>query len=518
MSTAPSSSSLGARKLGTADLVFFVVAASAPLTAVAGGQAATFLVTGNAAIPLLYLPLAAILGLFAVGYAAMSRYVTDAGAFYAYVARGLGGVPAVAVAFLALLSYAAIQLGVYGLFGVAFGAFIDAKLGLSLDWYWWCLVAWGLVAALGLLQIDLSAKVLAVLLVLEVLVVVMFDLAVVADPGPEGLSMTSFSPSVATGGALGAALVFSVASFVGFESAAIYSEEAKDPQRTVARATLIAIASIGVFYAVSGWLLANAVGPSTMTDPAALVAGGFTDVSGTAPDPTTVLIGAGTARLGALWGDSAALLFATSLFAALLAFQNAVARYVFALGREGVFPAIMARTSSRTAAPIAGSMAQSVVGLVVVGGFAVAGRDPVLNLFTWMGAVGALGVLAMMVVTSLAVVTFFRRQPTDLGRWRTRVAPAVAGLLLAAILVLGVGNFNVLVVGAVGAPMSDVTVGLLVLVAGAATLGALVGLRLRARRPDVYARLGSPDGELVAPRIVEPAAAVPGALAEKAPA
>ena len=38
-------------------------------------------------------------------------------------------------------------------------------------------------------------------------------------------------------GALGAALCFVTASFVGFESAAIYGEECKDPQRTVARAT-----------------------------------------------------------------------------------------------------------------------------------------------------------------------------------------------------------------------------------------------------------------------------------------
>ena len=55
-----------------------------------------------------------------------------------------------------------------------------------------------------------------------------------------------------------------------------------------------------------------------------------------APDPTTVLFIAGAERLGSIWGTAAALLFATSLFAALLSFHNAVARYMFALGREGV--------------------------------------------------------------------------------------------------------------------------------------------------------------------------------------
>ena len=35
----------------------------------------------------------------------------------------------------------------------------------------------------------------------------------------------------------------------------------------------------------------------------------------------------GADRLGAFWGDAASLLFATSLFAALLSFHNAVSRY-----------------------------------------------------------------------------------------------------------------------------------------------------------------------------------------------
>ena len=79
---------------------FFIVAASAPLTAVAGGQAATYLVTGNKGIPFLFIPLAIVLGTFAVGYAAMSHHVADAGAFYTYVTRGLGRIPGVGTAFL----------------------------------------------------------------------------------------------------------------------------------------------------------------------------------------------------------------------------------------------------------------------------------------------------------------------------------------------------------------------------------------------------------------------------------
>jgi amino acid transporter len=477
------------RALGVPDLVFFIVAASAPLTAVAGGQAATYLVTGNKGIPFLFIPLAIILGIFAVGYAAMSHHVADAGAFYTYVTRGLGRIPGVGTAFLALVSYNSMQIGIYGLFGVATAAFMSDKIGITLDWYWWCLIGGAIIAALGVLQIDLNARVLGVFLALEVIVVALFDFAILADPGPQGLTLTGFSPATATDSALGAALVFCVASFVGFESAAIYSEECKDPKRTVARATFIAVGLIGAFYALSSWFLANSIGPDTIVNPDALVAGGF--VTGDAPDPTTVLFIAGSDRLGAFWGDSASLLFCTSLFAALLSFHNAVARYFFALGRERVFPAAFGRVSPRTGAPLVGSVTQSLIALVVVGAFAIAGADPVLKLFTWLTNLGALGVLVLMTVTSFAVVAFFRaRRDIQEGQWRTFLAPLIAGVLMLIVLILGVTNFNVLITSATDAPTDTMAIVLPLLLLAAAVAGVLTAAAIRARDPQRYNRIG----------------------------
>jgi amino acid transporter len=486
---ASESGKLHRRALGVPDLVFFIVAASAPLTAVAGGQAATYLVTGNKGVPFMFIPLGIILGLFAVGYAAMSRYVANAGAFYAYVARGLGKVPAVGAAFVALISYNAMQIGIYGLFGVAMGAFMSDKIGIDLAWWAWCLIGGGVIGLLGVLQIDLNARVLAVLLILEVLVVAIFDLAILADPGPEGLTAVGFDPSVALGSAVGATLTFCVASFVGFESAAIYSEEVRDPKRTVARATFIAVGLIAVFYALSGWLVGVAAGPATIVDPAALGAAGFG--SPDAPDPTAVLFVTGADRLGAFWSDAATLLFATSLFAALLSFHNAVSRYAFALGREGVIPRAFGRVSGRTGAPFVASLTQTVLALSVVGVFALAGADPVLKLFTWLTNLGALGVLLLMAMTSFAVVAYFRREPhPDVTAWSARIAPTIAGVALIVVLVLGVLNFNVLITGATDAPTDNMTIILPVLLFGFGIVGLLVGAMLKSRKPAVYARIG----------------------------
>ena len=274
-------------------------------------------------------------------------------------------------------------------------------------------------------------------------------------------------------------------------SAAIYSEECKDPKKTVARATFIAVGLIAVFYALSSWLVGVAAGPDTMIDPAKMAAAGFT--TGNAPDPTTVLFVTGASRLGAFWGDAASLLFATSLFAALLSFHNAVSRYAFALGRERVIPRAFGRVHPRTGAPFVASAVQTTLALAIVVVFALAGADPVLKLFTWLTNLGALGVLALMALTSFAVVAYFRRERAaglGVSTWTGTVAPALAGVALVVILVLGVANFNVLITSSTDAPTDSMTIILPVILFGGGLVGLALGALLKARKPAVFSGIG----------------------------
>ena len=303
---------------------------------------------------------------------------------------------------------------------------------------------------LGVLKIDLNARVLGVALILEVIVVAIFDLGVISSPGPEGLTTVGLSPSAATGSAMGAALTFCVASFVGFESAAIYSEECKDPKKTVARATFIAVALIGVFYAISSWLLANAVGPEHDDQPGGAGEGRLhrPDRPGARPDDGPDRLGHRDARprLGRHCGCRC------SARRCSRRCWPSTTRSRATCSRSGVRASsrrCSPRTHPKTGAPFVGSMAQSVLALVVVGAFAIAGADPVLKLFTWLTNLGALGVLLLMAVTSFAVVAYFNKRPDhDLGAWSTKIAPAIAGILMVVILVLGVANFNVLITSA----------------------------------------------------------------------
>jgi amino acid transporter len=184
-----------------------------------------------------------------------------------------------------------------------------------------------------------------------------------------------------------------------------------------------------------------------------------------------------------------------ALFAALLSFHNAVARYAFALGREGVLPSVFSRVNSRTGAPWIASLTQSILALTVVLIFAIAAANPVLTLFTWLTNLGALGVLLLMAATSFAVVGYFRRRPEEtFGSWAATWAPALAGVLLLVLLTLGVANFNVLITGLTDAPIDTMTIVLPVILFGGGIVGLIVGATLKRRRPDVYERIGGGAG------------------------
>jgi amino acid transporter len=487
------------RALGVPDIVFFIVAASAPLTVVAGGVASTYLVTGNAGVPLLFLLLGAVLALFVTGYAAMSHHLTNAGAFYAYVAKGISKIAGVGTAFIALIAYNAMQIGICGLFGAVFSGFMLQHTDIDISWYGWVFIAIGVIGLLGILRVDLNAKVLAVFLTLEIVVVAFFDLVVAADPGPQGIVLDGFNPDLAFGAAVGAALTFTMAAFVGFESAAIYGEECKEPRKTVAKASYIALGITAIFYALSAWMLGNAAGPDTATNPEAMVAAGFTTPDGAAPDPTTILFITLGDRISTTVADIATLLFCTSLFAAMLSFHNAVARYMFALGRARVLPRVFGRVHPRTGAPFVGSLAQTTIAAVVIAIFALSDNDPVLQLFTWLTNLGALGVFLLLALASFAVVGYFSRIQHSESTWSVRIAPALAGVLLTTIFIVALANFNVLITGLQDAPTDDRTIILPAILIGGGIVGLILGAYLRARKPDIYAGIGERGEEVAEP-------------------
>jgi amino acid transporter len=471
--------------LGVLGIAFFVVSAAAPLTAMAGGAPVAMLLGNGPGIPAAYVIISMLLLVFSVGYTAMARHHTSTGAFYSYVSRGLRQDAGGAAAWIALLGYNAMQIGLYGLFGAAAQGFLADQLGIDVPWWAIVFTAMAVIGVLGYRQVDLSVKVLSVLVLLEFLVVVVLDVAIVTQGGEGGsapLTLSPFGWESLTSGSLAIALLFNAASFVGFEATTIYSEEARDPRRTVPRATYVAVLTIGVFYTVTTWLMVNAQGPDTLTD-----------FLGTLePDPTAFLFVLSDTYVGSGLTTVMTLLFVTSVFAALLAFHNAVARYLFALGREGLVPETLGRTHQVHLSPHAGSLSQTGLAAAVVLLFVVTGQDPVLSLFTWLTQLGTLAVLVLMSLASFAVLAFFaRHRDLDRNVLRTVVCPAVGGVTFALVALYAASQFGLLI----GDPTSALSWGLPALILVAAALGVVASRVLQARNSRLWAVMGRHRGD-----------------------
>ncbi|WP_179756827.1 APC family permease [Kineococcus aurantiacus] len=455
--------------LGATGITAMVVAAAAPLTVMAG-IAPLAISVGGIGAPAGYLAAGVVLALFAVGFTTMTRLTGGAGAFYSYITLGLGRSAGAGAGLLAVVSYNALQIGVYGLLGTQFQAAGVRLLGLDLPWWLYAVAAVAVVWALGRRGIDVGARLLGVLLAAETAILAVLVVGVVARGGHDGLHLTTFSSSALSQPGMLGILGFCFAAFAGFESTALYRREARDPDRSVPRATYAAVVFLGVFYALVVWAVVQGVG-----DAGAVAAAGA--------DPVGLFFTVIETYVGTWASHVMDVLVLTSVLASQIAFHNAVNRYAFTLAEDGLLPPALARAHPRFGSPARAGAAQSLLALLVVAVFALAGLDPYTQLVLLVNTPGAIGVLVLQAVTSVAVVVWLHRhgsvRPVVL-----RVA-VVATVLLTAALVVLVENVALLTAAPTGT-----NVVLVAVVPVVFAVGALTARALRSRRPDLHARIG----------------------------
>ncbi len=449
--------------LGVASIVFMVVAAASPLGVIGGPVPLGIAIGNGTGFPFTFVIATVVLLLFAVGFTTMTPYVKSAGAFYSYVDRSLGRAAGLGTGFAALLSYITLEAAVFGLIGPGVNSLLGSYGVPSLPWWIYAAVAFGVVVFLGYRNIELSGRVLAVLLVAEVLIVLVLDAVIVFGGNtPEGLSTGIVTSSAILSGAPGIGILFAILSFIGFEATAVFRDEARDPDRTIPRATYLSLVLIGVFYALSSWALISAVGDSKAVKTA-------TDHGG------TLLADVTQRYLGTVGEHIIQVLFVTSLFACILSFHNIVSRYVFTLSGRSALPQRLGHAHARLGSPHRASVATGVVvGVLLLVGV-VTGLDPINQFYTWLAGFSSVGIVLLLGITSVAVLVFFaRNRGTGVSLWRRAIAPALglAGLLLFLVLILQ--NLPTLVGGSL-----PLAIGIVVLLLAAFALGPVVA-RLRA--------------------------------------
>lgn len=447
------------RHLGVPGIVLMVIAAAAPITVVAANFPIILLESTSVGMPLMILLATVILLLFSTGYAWMTPHVPDAGAFYSYVDRGLGRRPGLGAAAIALLSYVLLTVSMTCYLGVQASNLVEFWTGVALPWWLVSALMLLIVGLLGYRQIDLSAKVLGVVLVLEVVAVIAIDIGVLAS-GHE-ISATPFSMTEAMSGAPGLGLLFAFLGFFGFEATAVFRSEARDPERTVPRATYIAVVVIGLLYIVSSWLVISGLGADSA-------------VARAEENPDGVIVQLAGSVVAPIMADVVQVLVVSSMFACMLAFHNIVTRYLFTLGQRGVLPRRLGEVHPRHYAPSRASLFVSITTSAVVLVSIVARLDPVTEIYAWYSGVGAVGVIVMMVMTSIAVMVFGTKRLTAGGvsagaagrppAW-VLVTSCLGGIGLLGVLAISLWNFPLLVGSGVAAVVCGIIL-VVVFVAG----------------------------------------------------
>ncbi|WP_113701183.1 APC family permease [Nonomuraea lactucae] len=420
----------GLRKgtIGVFGMAFMVIAATAPLTAMASNMSLSLgLGVGAGSVGLLVLT-GALLAVFAVGYVVLTRYVTNAGAYYAFIGFGLGRSSGAAAAFIATLAY---NLAAGGMI-VATGYFLDitvtSYLDVDLPWYAYGAVALVITFFLGLRGVELAQRVTTVISVAQFGIILLLGLAIVVQR-PGGWSLSVLSPGEMFGGNVAMTLVFCLLCFGGFEAAAVYGEEAHAPRRAIKIATYLGLGLLLVAFVFSTWSLAAA----------------FADVrTVAAEDPGSLIFRTADLYLGDWSGPLFSALVAFSFLAAAVAFHNISTRYLFSLGRAGLLPGFLARVHHRHGTPYLSTYAQTVFTLVMLVPFAASGLDPIMHLFPAASGITSLSMLALMLGCCASVIAAAFRGKVTERWWETVLAPGIAGIGVLVTMGIVVVNYQAL--------------------------------------------------------------------------
>lgn len=313
--------------IGLLGVVFMAVATAAPITAMTGNV--PFMVSAGNGIgaPASYLVAMVVLAIFSVGFTSMAKHITSTGAFYGFISYGLGRTIGLASGLLATFAYVVFEPALIGIFSTFATETLKDQTGVDVPWWAFAVLMLAINATGTWFGVSVAEKLLVVLLATEVTILAAMAISVALHGGgPDGFSLDPVNPVNAFHGtSAGLGLFFAFWSWVGFESTAMYGEESRNPKKIIPKATMISVLGVGVFYVFVSWMAitgtgeANAVKVAT-ENPLALFF-----------NPTEQYVGH-WAVVVMQW------LMITGSLACGMAFHNCAARYMYALGREGVLP------------------------------------------------------------------------------------------------------------------------------------------------------------------------------------
>src|SRR5690349_15482311 len=181
--------------LGLPAVLFCIVTGAAPLAAMMFNVPVA-VSGGGYAVPAAFLVATIALTIFSTGYIEMARRVTSTGGFYTFISRGLGNVMGLGSGVLIALCYVIFAAAVTGVLGYFASTTIDDWFGVSLPAYVYMFGALALMTGFAWFHIELTAKILGVALVAEVLALPAMCIGIIVNGGgPDGYSAAPLNPA-----------------------------------------------------------------------------------------------------------------------------------------------------------------------------------------------------------------------------------------------------------------------------------------------------------------------------------
>jgi amino acid transporter len=392
-----------------------VVQAAACIAPGAGAAFTTAAVASHAGVagPFTYLiSLVPALAL-ALVIAEYARKMPTAGSFYVYLSNSFGprtGFVTGAALFIAYLLLVPFQAMFVGTFTHGF----LATYGVGIPWWLYSVFLLGMSTTFVMLGVRVASRASLVWLAFEVSVFLLLAIIVIASGGDAGLSAKPFDPSTSLDGVNGILLasVFTLFSFLGFESATTLGEEVRQPRRTIPRAVVLTTLVIGLFYVVMSYAATVGFGTSDAGLKALVGDGG----------PYSTLA---NRFVGGPMATLVSLAVIGSFVAVNIAVMTAVVRILFAMGRDRLLPEFLGGVSRRGVPGVAAlTVATWSIATVVVGGTAWKAED----FESWIAYIVTFFYIAAYVLLSVGVVKYYRRHHREEFRATRHVLAPLVGL------------------------------------------------------------------------------------------
>ncbi len=442
--------------------------------------------------------------------------LSSAAGFSTWVRHGLGKGAAFQTGWLMIGGYALFEAALQSTVGGALDPILSG-IGFHVPggWVTYAILLTILVGVLSYFSITTSIWVMAPFAILEVLALVVLDGAISLRGGAAGHDVVhtfslagSLVKGAAPGGTLGIgiAMALGILAFVGFETAAAYGEEAKNPKRTIPVAVISLIIGLAVLYTWTAYSATIGVGWQN--------AGSVLGNVANAQQQYITLAGT---FVGGWLGIALVVFVITSNFASGFAMHQAMVRYFYDMARAGIFPKIFSRTHPRWNSPYITSLVQSIFSIVIIGflglvlqhtnkdgssiyalGFADGSywqQTSGTVSFGWLASVVTMCIIVVYIMTNVAAPLF------ACSRGEVRVLPHIVAPILSVLLLLlplasylgpaipgSVGEFFVNL-GFAPTPFPSNILPLFVIIW--VVIGLIYAAFLARRYPDRYERMGS---------------------------